>query len=503
MITTRREFIKTTAAAALAAGFGRRALAGAPCGGPRPNILLVFPDQHRFDWTQLSGGVPVRTPNLARMAGDGTRFGHALCPVPLCAPSRACLTLGRIYGRTGVPTNKECLADGAVTLYTCLRDAGYRVGSTGKLDLRKPAYSWGPDGQHRVGDHVYFREWGFTDGLDSEGKGDTLKGGSNLRDPIGPYMNMLRARRDGSLETYIQWRKDRKNSALPQSNYSYTKPVAIADELYNDNWVGRSALELLESFPKKQPWFLQVNFPGPHAPMDITASMADLYKDTVFSQPVENTQLPAATHLQIRRNYSAMVENIDRWLGRYIDALERRGELENTLVVFCSDHGEMLGDHNLWGKRMPFQPSVSVPLVVRGPGVKRGALVRAPVATLDLTATFLDYAHAKNPPGMDSRSLRAALGGERDALPAHATSAYGPWRLVSDGRYKLIRGFDPSNPGGDDDDGASAKAAPDGARPESLALYDLEKDPGETTDIAPRHPGIVARLASKLPEAAA
>jgi arylsulfatase A-like enzyme len=323
-------------------------------------------------------------------------------------------------------------------------------------------------------------------------------------------MDMLRARRDGSLETYIQWRKDRKASGLAHSNYSHTTPVDLADDLYNDNWVGRVALDLLESFPQGKPWFLQVNYPGPHAPMDITPSMAGLYKGVPFPSPVDNTQLAPAVHHEIRRNYSAMIENIDRWLGRYLGTLDRRGELENTLVIFSSDHGEMLGDHNLWGKRVPYQPSVSVPLVIRGPRVRKGTVVRGPVSTLDLAATFLDYGGAGRMSGMDSRSLRPVLEEGRQAFASHATSAHGAWRLVSDGRYKLISGFDPGNPAEDDDADAVKKQKPPGgismaaAMPDkrSLVLYDLETDPNERANVAERHPRIVSKLEKLLPEVA-
>lgn len=490
----RRRFLRAIATGLAGVGAARRTLA-AGAAPRRPNLLLVFPDQHRPDWTSLAPGVPVRTPNLVRLAEEGMAFSQAYCPSPLCAPSRACLATGRIYGRTAVATNRQVLADGTATFYQRLGEAGYRVGSVGKLDLRKAAYSWGPDGQHRVGVHHYFREWGFTDGLDSEGKGDTLKGSATLRKPAGPYMTMLQAEGGEHLQRYIQWRVDRRAAGRPEPNYSYTTPVPLPDDLYNDNWVGRKGLEHLENFPRTQPWFLQVNFPGPHAPMDITPGMAAWYRGTEFPAAYGPSELSAAEHQDTRRNYSAMVENIDRWLGRYLDALERRGELENTLVVFSSDHGEMLGDHGLWGKRQPFEASVGVPLVVRGPGVKRSR-PPGPVATLDLTATFLDYAQAGPLAGMDSRSLRETLQTGRITRPV-ATSGYGSWRLATDGRYKLIRGFDPAQALGDDED-AAERANPSPAA-ETFVLYDLKNDPREMEDLAARRPEIVTRLRAHLP----
>lgn len=492
----RRHFVRTAALGALGLGMGGANWLRAAANSRPPNLLLVFPDQLRFDWTSLTAGRPVRTPHLHRLAERGMQFERAFCPTPLCAPSRACLATGRIYGRTGVPTNAANLPDGAATFYSLLQTAGYRVANAGKLDLRKGASDWGANGLHETRGHHYYHEWGFTDGFDSEGKG------ARVRDNPGPYITMLANRHDGSLETYTHWRKAQKKSSLKPTSYAYTTPVELADAVYNDNWVGQLGLELLDSFTAERPWFLQVNFPGPHAPMDITPTMATWYRDTVFPAPFANTQLGADVHQAIRRNYSAMVENIDRWLGRYLDLLERRGELARTLIVFSSDHGEMLGDHDRWGKRSPLQPSVSVPLVISGPEVRRGESHRGPVTTLDLAATFLDCAGVPPPADFDSRSLRPLLRGGQPSRQV-VTAGYGHWRLATDGRYKLIRGFDPKEAKADfndRDDDASIGDDPTGADG-PFVLYDLEKDPNEATDIAGREAGVVERLKKSLPPA--
>lgn len=471
----------------------------------RPNILLVFPDQLRYDWTGLNPEVSVRTPNLVRLAEEGARFDMAFCPSPVCAASRACLATGMQYGRTGVRGNEDNLPDDSTTVYALLKNAGYRVGSTGKLDLRKAAHDWGPDGMHRVNGKEYFRHWGFTDGLDSEGKGDTLRGirtreGSGETYGDSPYTKMLTDRNDASLKTYLDWWEARRKCALPVNNYSFTTPVHLADEAYNDNWVGQNALNLIENYPKDSPWFLQVNFPGPHAPMDITESMASLYKDASFGQPFKNDQLPAELHTAIRRNYSAMVENIDRWLGRYLATLDKRAELDNTIVVFSSDHGEMLGDHNRWAKTVPYQPSSAVPLVVRGPGVKRGSRQRGPAATLDLTATFLDYAGVASPSKLDSQTLRPLLEGNTSAGRTHVTSGLHEWRMVCDGRYKLVRGFDASKPDKQSDDAKNNGKPDDSAMNESLLLFDLDRDPDEGSDSSKEQPELLERMSKMLPD---
>jgi arylsulfatase A-like enzyme len=220
-------------------------------------------------------------------------------------------------------------------------------------------------------------------------------------------------------------------------------------------------LDLLERAPRDRPWFLQVNFTGPHDPWDVTESMATLYEDVEFPAAVGDEEFPPERHVAVRRNYSAMVENIDRCVGVYLDELERRGELTDTLVVFSSDHGEMLGDRGAWGKSVPYGPSVGVPLICAGPGVAPGARCELPTTILDLAATFLDYAGLPVPDDMDSRSLRPLLEGRTDRHRDVVTSGLRDWRLAFDGKRKLIR-----RGGGE------------------CEMYDLVADPWEARNLA-------------------
>jgi len=498
--TTRRHFLKT-------AGMGAAAIAAAPWArsqtkpktADRPNILFVFPDQYRPDWTSFNSTLGVRTPNLARLASGGMRFDRAYCPSPLCAPSRACLAQGKRYGRTGVPSNGANNPEGIRTFYQQLRDGGYRVGSVGKADLRKAAFDWGPDGWHRTAKGSYFQDWGFTDGFDSEGKGDAYFAMQRApRDPSGraqmnsPYACMLAGRRDDSLDVYQSWFRRWIAAGSEAERYAVTDPYSLSDEAYNDNWVGAGALNLLEKgFPRNQPWFLQVNFPGPHNPVDITRAMAPWYRDAEFPQPIDSHELSSEAHVRIRRNYSAMVENIDRWLGRFLEAVAARGESDRTLVIFSSDHGEMLGDHGRWAKKVPYEPSVAVPLIVKGPGVVPAKLQSGPTATLDLVATFLEAGGYGVLDEMDSRSLWPVLRGDQSAGRKTVSSALGAWRMVADGRFKLIEGFDTKAAY---TEGASLPA-PSPQKPETI-LFDLKEDPNELRNIAAAHPELVARLST-------
>ena len=208
--------------------------------------------------------------------------------------------------------------------------------------------------------------------------------------------------------------------------------------------------------------------------------------------PTRRQGLPLTpNHLAVRQNYSAMVENIDRWTAIYVRELERRGDLDRTLIVYSSDHGEMLGDHTMWGKSKPHHPSVGVPLVVAGPMVKGGRVVDGPAATLDLAATFLDWACVSVPSDMESRSLRPVLGGT-GAGRGHVLSGLGPWRIVFDGRFKLVTGWGGGRKRG-------KKAGP--AAETQPILWDLKNDPLETENVAGKFPEDVKRLQTILRQA--
>lgn len=218
--------------------------------------------------------------------------------------------------------------------------------------------------------------------------------------------------------------------------------------------------------------------------MDITRRMERHYRgpDRViegFPQPHGYAgPFPSEQHVRIRQNYAAMIENIDGWLGTFQDRLRERGDFEDTVVVYSSDHGEMLGDRSLWGKSLPFQASVGVPLIMAGPGIARGVRSDALVSLMDLAATFIDSAGLPVPDEMESRSLLPLLdrgtGEHRDhvrsALKAGKAHA-GRFRVVQDRRYKLVEGFF-----------------------ETKALYDREADPFETENIADRKSREVDRL---------
>ncbi len=426
-----------------------------------PNILFFFPDQWRHDWTGLNPALDIRTPNLERLARAGTAFPDAACASPLCAPSRAALALGVQYSRCPVRNNNDDLPLDRTTVYRLLRDAGVHTTGCGKFDLHKDTYRWGLDGTTNLD------AWGFADGIDNEGKIDAFL--SDRKGQRGPYMHYLEER--GLREAHLADHEARADDP--------TRPTPLPEDAYCDNWIGQKGLDLIDRAPAGRPWFLQVNFTGPHAPWDVTERMWESVRDRTLPPPVHSAREGDPQAVEIRRNYVAMLENIDRWVGIYLDALAARGELANTLIVFASDHGEMLCDHDLWGKCTWRHASVNVPLIVAGPGVQAGAVCREPTSLIDLAATFLDASSVAIPADWDSRSLGPVLRGEADRVRETVqTGLAAPkkwdWHMAADREWKLVR------------------------TAEETLLFDRQADPEERANVAAGRADVVERLAAPL-----
>lgn len=423
-----------------------------------PNILFFLPDQHRGDWIGAHADLPLHTPTLDRLCAGGVRFTRALTPSPLCAPARACLASGRDYRRCGVADNGQPFPLDHPTYYRALREAGYSVAGVGKFDLDKPTLDWNLDGSRLI------REWGFTEGIDNEGKLDGSISYRRNGKPMGPYLKHLEDL--GLADAYCGEHENRR-----QHLGAYT--TAVPKESYCDNWLAGNGMRFLETFPADRPWHLVVNFTGPHSPFDVTPPMRQRWADVAFPPP-HHCDIDDAEGLQrVRQNYAAMIENIDALCGQMLDIVQRRGELDNTLVVFSSDHGEMLGDHGRFGKSTWHQPSVGIPMVLAGPGVRQGALSEALVSLTDLNATILDWAGCEALPGSASRSLRPVLEDPAASHRDHVTSALSDWRAVYDGRWKLLT--------------RNGRAE---------GLYDLAADPEEGTNVLAEHPDQADRLAA-------
>lgn len=436
----------------------------------RPNFLFLFSDQHRGDWMPYDAEIKrklgveelrLNMPNIRGLMDCGTAFTTAVSPAPLCAPARACLASGKRYKNCRVYSNSTNYDTRLETFYEKLRDSGYYVSGVGKFDLNKADLEWG-DGYHPL-----LCQLGFSDAADSEGKMDAVW--AALRNQPGPYGRMLQEK--GWLEKHVEDMIHRGGNV---------HPTPLPDELYADNWITKQSLERIDGLPKDRPWFLQVNFSGPHDPWDITEKMKASVSERTFPDAADCTI--CGENQKVRQNYAAMIENIDRCIGELLEAVKRRGDWDNTIVIYSSDHGEMMGDHDRYGKSKPEQGSIHIPLVIDTSrfGGKEGVCAQAPVELQDLAATFLDYAGLPVEESMESVSLKSVINGERDAVREYGISELinpdpkgliRSFGTITDGRYKLIMRV---------------------GEPERL--YDLNEDPFETNDLAAVRPEEVKRL---------
>ncbi len=472
----------------------------------QPNILWVFPDQWRGDWIETIGRFGLQTPHVDRLIQRGVSFGRAWTPSPLCAPARACIAVGTEYDASPVRNNKENLPLDAPTFYDALGKAGYQVASCGKSDLLKGGFSWGVDGRHNKDGVDQMACIGIEYGKDSAGKHATVKAAA--KGGADPYTSFLKNR--DLLDIYASDISERRlysdpdvpladwldgTWSKPPESYTNTAPSPLPEDAYHDNFIGDLALEIMQGFDRSHPWFLIVNFPGPHEPMDVTKEMASAWDGVDLPDPVGCQFDDKKKVATIRRRYAAMLENIDRWLGAFCDALDKSGEADNTLVIFASDHGDMLGDRNLWQKEVPFEPSLNVPMVIAGPDVAQvGHLEYVPANLLDLPHTIMALAGAEIPEDFVGYDLSHFLRGAAPYPRELTRSGLGAWRSVTDGRYKLIVGLDTAVAQRDIQFGQYASNSAD----TTGYLYDLTADPFESTNLWDDLPQIKSELLRQL-----
>ena len=463
----------------------------------QPNVLLVFPDELRYDWGGTLFGIPLQTPNIDSLSKRGTSFRRAVVAAPVCAPSRACLASGREYDMAGVPMNFHNDFDLSIpTFYQSLQDAGYWTMVTGRDDLDKSTGGPGLNGT------THTKALGFDDAIRCDGTTDVTFGGVP-HEPYGVWLASQRSPSGNESLFEMQIRRFKELFARKYGSYAIPDTTPLPDNAYQDNWIGRSAVELLTRRPKDKPFFLEVSHQAPHPPLDITKSMKETVKNRTF--PLANfTKVPDDDQLILRQNYAAKIERIDYWLGQYIDLLTSENQLNNTIICFCSDHGEMLGDRNTFAKSKPWHSAMGVPLICAGPGVEGPSrVIEHPVTTMDLAATFIDYAGGDKPTNMTSTSLRNVLSGSSEVPDRQIVhSGLNTWRAVMEFvNETTIWKFFCCNgpcPGGIADDRQ-------GMGKDEYHLYNLADQSAEgkaeapSSDLRHRFPDVVKHYASLLP----
>lgn len=439
----------------------------------KPNILFIMDDQHRHDYLGCAGADFLNTPNLDRLARRGVRFTQCTTNSPVCAASRIGLASGLQPSRIGAVDNAGVLPLSTPTYYQRLRDHNYRVACVGKLDLAKSDHYNGRDGDRPV---AY--SWGFTHPEECEGK---MHAGSSPT-PIGPYTNYLH--REGLLQAFYDDYATRRGKGYEVTAHDSVLPT----EAFEDCYIGRRAAEWIEQVADDFPWHMFVSLVGPHNPFDPPTEYADRYRDARMPPPVpfnpegkpawvrERSQTYDPDVVTVtRRQYCAATEVVDDMVGRILDAVEARGQMDNTYIIFASDHGEMLGDHGMYTKSCSQEAALRVPLIVAGPGIEEGKVSDALVELIDVNATICDLAGLDPQPNIDARSVREVLEGRSDEHRTETVSAFRKFRLIRTHEHKLVENYS-----------------------DVTELYDLKNDPDEQTNIADAQPEIVDQLTTRM-----
>ncbi len=416
------------------------------------NILFLTIDQHRWDFVE-GGGVPgLRTPTMARLRAEGTTFPNALSNCPVCMPTRFTWMHGLYASQAsaGLLENAADWPTGLPTLPGVLRGAGYRTALVGKLHRHA-----GLARRDLVADVAGTRALGFGDVMEVGGKSLALWYDCNWtrhlreRGGWGDYVRDVVARGD-------------------EFGQSRSGPASVLrEEDSMDAFVAGRACAWLENYAEERPFYLHASLCGPHFPVDPPERFAARYEAEAMPPP-EGVDDPEKVRAWRRRRagYAALVEHVDFELGRILDALERSGRAGETLVVFGSDHGEMIGHRDRANKGTPYETSVRTPVTFRLPGrIPAGRVVEDLLEAVDLPLTMAEAAGIAEPGGRfrntPGRSAWARVTGTAtEPVRTHGYSEAGvgerAWRSCRDGRYKLVvRG-----------DGADE-------------LYDLEGDPWE------------------------
>ncbi|HRU04214.1 MAG TPA: sulfatase-like hydrolase/transferase [Candidatus Brocadiia bacterium] len=349
----------------------------------RPNILLITTDQQRWDTLGCYGAPGAHTPNLDRLAAEGTLFEQCYCTNPICTPSRSSMWTGLHLPGHGVYRVHDILPDDKVLFSRRLRDAGYDTALFGKLHVS--GHMWEAERRHpNDGFRVY--EW--------------------APDPPGFL---------GADTAYLTWLQQRHPEVRERFRQRGANPGHLPIEAHFTTWVAERTIAFLEQMREPgKPFFCCMGIFDPHDPygnhpkeMERLINIEKLAPAVAVDEPFEGRPESHRRHrdccylgpaseftpqrvAEFRRGYHAAVALVDMQVGRVLDALEGLGMADDTLVIFASDHGDMLGDHGLMVKGGFFYDgSTRVPLIVRGPGAERGRRVKALAQLHDIAATAL------------------------------------------------------------------------------------------------------------------
>lgn len=430
-----------------------------------PNILFIMDDQHRGDYLGCAGNNWIKTPNIDALANEGARFTNFYCAVPSCTPARTSLLTGLKPWNHGMLGYMNNIAQYyRLTLPQFFSEMGYETIVTGKNHFGPPRNTQG------------YKSINLEEGWYSKNKNGFICDYEAWFNRIAPGKDIN--------ATHLSYNDNRGGIPFP-----------YPDELHATYWTADRAIDFLKNSPEESPWFLKLSFQRPHPPFDPPKRWMDYYASLDIPMPhISNwaqekyknkkasmTEMPEASSAifpedeikSSRGAYAGSISFVDEQIGRVIKTLKETGQYENTFILFCSDHGEMLGDQHMWRKCRPYQPSANVPLIIRWPSnighfnYKRGQIRNELVELRDIFPTFADVSDLTIPSKIDGESILKILNEAEDwrtSLCLEHSLEYEPdnaWVAIRDDRYKYVfytlTGFE--------------------------QLYDLQEDPYELNSI--------------------
>jgi arylsulfatase len=379
----------------------------------RPNIIFIITDQQRFDTIRALGFPYVDTPNLDRLVEEGVSFSNCFISAPSCAPSRASLFTGQYPHTTGITKNADRWTHSWVEQ---LAESGYHCVNIGKMHT-----------------FPYETPLGFHERYVVENKDRYLEG----RYYFDEWDKALRAR--GLVKQQRELYRQRPDYGERLGAFEWELP----EDMHPDFFVGNMAQWWIRSYPQTQPLFLQIGFPGPHPPYDPIPRFAEPYMQRdlplagVTAEELERQPPPfkamrqhncevdhdsivhqleptAEQRHRQRAYYLANVTMIDEQIGQILERLEENGYLENSVVIFTSDHGDCLGDHGHSQKWTMYDTITRMPMIVWGPGrFDGGRKLDGLCQQMDIGPAILELAGGEVPEWMEAESLLPALEGEK------------------------------------------------------------------------------------------
>ncbi len=482
--STRRDFLKWTGSVAATAWGTELVSAVELAAGSRPNILFIMVDEMRWNAMGCAGNTIVRTPNLDRLAREGTRFATAYTCSPVCVPSRYCCFTSRYAHVHGSMDNSTPPQAGEILLPPLLKQYGYQTALSGKLHFLPSDQEYGFD---------YF--WSFT----TEGPGKLQRWPEYMDAKHGP----------GSARRLVPGSQPYPDDPLGKDLGKLPYPKEDSQTF----WITDRALGFLRQRDRQKPFFLFVSYLDPHSPSQLCEPYWSMYDagsmpnpripESVKKQRAEAVRSDArggGRHLiddeamarALTAAYYAKVAMLDDNVGRLLQQVESMGLSDDTIIVFTADHGNMLGDHGRWFKGVMYEGSSRIPLMIKAPRrspfaavFNRGKVVNEMVENIDVMPTLMEMIGKPLPAdaGFQGTSLANLAAGKQTSWKTAIFAERGSM-MIRTARHKLIK-----NQERDLREGAG-----------EYELYDLVKDPGEDANLIddPACASLVAELKARL-----